>query len=146
MTSMTVPAMRTEDEQAIRALQDIHMRGILTKDPQLRASTWTEDGTVAPPQGGFFRGRAAMARHFETELPSINNNSNASMSDYRFRFLTDDVAFVDALLTLNNIIGPDGQLHSAVKVSLAFTAVRKNGKWLVQDERAHFLAAMPVET
>ena len=50
----------------------------------------------------------------------------------------DDVAFVDVDLTLNNVVGPDGQLHSAVHIAVAFTAVNRDRTWLVQDERAHF--------
>src|SRR5438874_3789140 len=33
---------------------------------------------------------------------------------------------------------PDGQLHSAVPIGVAFTAVNRDRTWLVQDERAHF--------
>jgi hypothetical protein len=53
------------------------------------------------------------------------------------------VAFVDTVLTLNNIIGPDGRLLDEVRVSLALTAVRRAEKWFIQDERAHFEPMAP---
>jgi len=53
------------------------------------------------------------------------------------------VAFVDAELTLNNIMGPDGKRLDEVRVSVALTAVRRAGKWLIQDERTHFEPMVP---
>jgi ketosteroid isomerase-like protein len=53
----------------IRALKNAFGKALLSADAKLRASLWTEDGSVVPPQGGYFRGRAEMAKHFETEGP-----------------------------------------------------------------------------
>lgn len=126
------------DEQAIRVLKDTFARALLSGDASLRASIWTENGTVVPPQGGLFRGRAEMAKHFQTEAQSLTRDSKATFSNYRFRFINRDVAFVDADLTLNNVHGPEGKVAPVVPISVTFTAVRKDGAWLIQDERAHF--------
>jgi uncharacterized protein (TIGR02246 family) len=128
-----------QDEVAIRGLKDLFAKGIMTKDPKLRASTWTQDGTLAPPTGGFFVGAAAIERDFEQESASITGSTTAQFSNYRFRFLTRDIAFVDADLTIRNVLGPDHRLLPALQVSVVFTAVRRDGNWLVQDERAHFV-------
>ncbi len=127
-----------QDEQAIRALHDVFAKGFLTKDTKLRASVWAEDGTLVPPQGGFFRGREAIAKHFATELGSVTDKSEMAFSNYRFRFVTGEAAFVDADITLNNVMGPDGRLHSGMRISVVFAAVRQAGKWSIQDERAFF--------
>lgn len=126
------------DESAIRALKDVFGKALLHGDAKLRASIWTEDGTVAPPQGGLFQGRAALERHFATESQSITADSKAAFSNYRFRFVNRDTAFVDVDLTLGNVFGPDGIVHAAVPIAIAFTAVRQSGAWLIQDERAFF--------
>ncbi len=66
-----------------------------------------------------------------------------TFSNYRFRFITQDAAFVDADITINNVSGPDGKLHEVLPVSVVFTAVRQGGKWFIQDERAHFKPMPP---
>lgn len=124
------------DKNAIRALKDTFRKALLSGDANLRASIWTEDGSVVPPQGGFFQGRAAMAKHFATEAPSITRDSNVTFTDYQFRFITRDVALVDANVILTNVLGPDGRLASMVPIAVTFTAIRQNGVWLIQDERA----------
>jgi uncharacterized protein (TIGR02246 family) len=133
-----------QDEQAIRALNDIFVKGLLNRDPKLRASVWIEDGTVVPPNAGFCRGRAAIEKHFESEVGSVTDSSKATFTNYRFRFITPDAAFVDTELTLNNVQGPDGRVHPVVPISIVFTAVWQHGAWFIQDERAHFLP-MPSE-
>lgn len=135
----------SQDEQAIRALNDVFVRGLLNRDPKLRASVWTEDGTVVPPNAGFCRGREAIEKHFETEVGSVTDSSKATFTNYRFRFITPDVAFLDAELILNNILGPDGRIHPVVPIGIVFTAVWQHGAWFIQDERAHFLP-MPSES
>jgi uncharacterized protein (TIGR02246 family) len=128
------------DERAIRALKDTFGKALLNRDAKLRASIWTEDGSVVPPQGGYFRGRGEMARHFETEGPSVTRDSGVTFTDYRFRFINRDTAFVDTALELSNVFGPDGKVHDLVPITVTFTAVRQGGRWLIQDERAHFRA------
>jgi len=128
------------DERAIRGLKDTFCKALLSGDARLRASVWTEDGTVVPPQGGLFQGRDVLARHFETERASITRDSTASFTDYRFRFINRDTALVDATLELRNVLGPDGKVAPRVPIAVTFTAVRKASAWLIQDERAHFSA------
>jgi uncharacterized protein (TIGR02246 family) len=130
-----------EDERAIHALKDVFADALLRRDARRRASIWTEDGTVVPPQGGFYRGRDAMEKHFATEAPSVGPQSTAAFSNYRLRFLDRDTAFVDADLTLGKVVGPDGKVHDVVPLAIAFTAVRRGGAWFIQDERAFFKPA-----
>ena len=130
-----------EDERAIRALKDVFAAALLSKDAKRRASIWTEDGTVVPPQGGFYHGRDALEKHFKTEAPSVTPQSTAAFSNYRMRFLARDTAFVDVDLTLGKVFGPDGKVHDVVPLAIAFTAVRRGAAWFIQDERAFFKPA-----
>jgi uncharacterized protein (TIGR02246 family) len=127
-----------QDEQAIRALKDVFARGFLTKNPRLRASIWVEDGTLVPPRGGFLRGRNSIEKLLETQIGSVTGDSKMTFSNYRFRFITPDVAFVDVDITLNNVLGSDGTFRAILPISSAFTAIRQEGAWFVQDERAYF--------
>jgi uncharacterized protein (TIGR02246 family) len=128
------------DEQAIRGLLKTFAEALLGRDAKRRASIWTVDGSVVPPQGGFYQGHEALAQHFETESASIRSDSKATFSNYRFRFINPDTAFVDADLTLNNVSGPDGQVAPVVRIAVASTAVREREGWRIQDQRAHFNA------
>jgi uncharacterized protein (TIGR02246 family) len=129
------------DEQAIRALKDVFVRALLTGDARLRASLWSEDGTVVPPQGGFFMGHEAITRHFATEAASLTTSSTATFGHYRMRFITSDIALVDTVLTLTDVAGADGSTKASVHVAIVFTAIKQHGAWHIQDERAHFTAA-----
>jgi uncharacterized protein (TIGR02246 family) len=141
--SVTAKTGGAQDEEQIRKLKEVFATGFVKKDAKLRASIWTEDGTVVPPQGGFFQGRDAMAKHFATEEASVTNSSRMSFSNYRFRFITPDAAFVDADITLNDVLGPDGKVHAVLPLGVVFTAIRQAGRWFVQDERAYFKPMPP---
>jgi hypothetical protein len=84
-----------------------------------------------------------MEKHFETQVGSVTADSEMTFSNYRFRFITPDVAFVDVDIILNNVLGPDGKIHAVLPIGSAFTAVRQAGAWFVQDERAHFKPMPP---
>lgn len=36
------------------------------------------------------------------------------------------------------VVGPDGSMQATVRVAIVFTAIRQDGDWRIQDERAHF--------
>jgi uncharacterized protein (TIGR02246 family) len=127
-----------EDEAAIRGLNDTFATGLVTKDPKKRASVWAEDGTLVPPNAGYVKGRAAIEKHFELEAPSVTENTKAEFSNYRFSFVTPDLAFVDAELTVRNVIGPDQKLHPAFFVKIVLLAERRGSNWWIRDERAFF--------
>ena len=136
--ALATKAQTAHDEQAIRTQRDLFAQGFVMKDPGLRASIWAENGTLVPPVGGLLCGRQEIERHFATQIAAVTPESQMTFSDYRFRFITPDVAFVDVDITLHNILGPDGQPHRALLIGSAFTAVRASGVWLVLDERAYF--------
>jgi hypothetical protein len=56
--------------------------------------------------------------------------------NFRFRFITADAAFVDAEITLNNVMGLDGKLHTVLPIKVVFTSVRRGEKRFIEDERA----------
>ena len=129
------------DERAIRELLDAFAAALLSGDSQRRAALWNEDGTLVPPQGGFFRGHESLAQHFATEAGSIGAASRASFSGHRFRFSTPDSAFVDAELTLANVAGAHGGVVATVHIAVASSMVRRQAGWRILDQRAYFKAS-----
>src|SRR5215467_6343669 len=96
------------DEASIRALGDGFAKAFVQKNPDLRASLFTQDGTFVTPQGDFLQGHAAMVKDFGSEAQAVNGSTQAAFSNYRVRFIKPDVAVADALLTVRNVNGPDG--------------------------------------
>ena len=136
-------AANAQDNAAVRALGDGFARAFVQKNAELRASQFAEDGTFVTPQGELLQGRAAMVKDFGTEAQAVNAGTQAAFSNYRIRFVKPDVAVADALLTLHNINGPDGQVIPTIPVNFFFVAVRHGNHWLIEDGRAHFAPAPP---
>jgi uncharacterized protein (TIGR02246 family) len=132
------------DEAAVRALGDTFAKAFVQKDAELRASLFAEDGTFVTPVGDFLQGRVAMVKDFGPEAQqAVNGTTQAAFSNYRVRFIKPDVAFVDALLTVRNVNGPDGTIIPVIPINFFYVAARHGDKWLIEDGRAHFAPAPP---
>jgi len=129
------------DEAAIRALGDTFAKAFIQKNAELRASLFAENGTFVTPVGDYMQGRVAMAKDFGLEAQAINSTTQAEFSNYRVRFIKPDVAFVDALLTVRNVNGPDGRIIPVIPINFFYVAARHGDKWLIEDGRAHFAPA-----
>jgi uncharacterized protein (TIGR02246 family) len=139
----TASAGGAQDEAAVRALGDTFAKAFIEKNPELRASLFAENGTFVTPVGDFLQGHVAMVKDFGSEAQAVNGSTQAAFSNYRVDFVKPDVAFVDALLTLHNVNGPDGTIIPVIPVNFYYVAVRHNGRWLIADGRAHFAPAPP---
>jgi uncharacterized protein (TIGR02246 family) len=135
-------AADARDQAAIRALGDGFAKDFLQKNAEARASLFDESGTFVTPQGHFLAGHAAMVNEFGPEAQqAVNGNTQASFSDYRIRFIKPDIAVVDALLTIHNVNGPDGQTIPVIPINFFYVAARHGNQWLIEDGRAHFAPA-----
>ena len=132
---------QTRDESAIRSLGDTFAKAFIQKNPELRASLFAENGTFVTPVGDYLQGRIAMVKDFGSEAQAVNDTTQAAFSNYRVRFIKPDVAFVDALLTLHNVNGPDGTIIPVIPINFFYVAARHGDKWLIEDGRAHFAPA-----
>jgi uncharacterized protein (TIGR02246 family) len=132
------------DEAAVRALGDNFAKAFLQRNAELRASLFAEDGSFVTPQGDYLQGRVAMVKDFGPEAQqAVNGSTQAAFSNYRIDFVKPDVAFVDALLTVRNVNGPDGTTIPVIPINFYYVAVRHGNQWLIQDGRAHFAPAPP---
>jgi uncharacterized protein (TIGR02246 family) len=134
-------AGEAQDEAAVRALGDTFAKAFIEKNPELRASLFVENGTFVTPVGDFLQGHIAMVKDFGSEAQAVNGSTQAAFSNYKVDFVKPDVAFVDALLTLHDVNGPDGSIIPVIPVNFYYVAVRHNGRWLIADGRAHFAPA-----
>ena len=135
-------ASQAQDEAAVRALGDSFARAFVQKNAEQRASLFAEDGTFVTPTGDFLQGHAAMVKDFGPEAQqAVNGSTQAAFSNYRVRFIKPDVAAVDAVLTVHNVNGPDGQIIPAIPINFFYVAARHGNQWLIEDGRAHFAPA-----
>jgi hypothetical protein len=96
------------------------------------------------PVGDYLQGRVAMVKDFGPEAQqAVNGATQAAFSNYRVRFIKPDVAFVDALLTVRNVNGPNGAVIPVIPINFLYVAVRHGDQWLIQDGRSHFAPAPP---
>ena len=136
-------ANEARNEAAVRALGDTFAKAFVQKSAELRASVFAENGTFVTPVGDFVQGRVAMVKDFGAEAQAVNSTTQAEFSNYRIRFIKPDVAFVDALLTVRNVNGPDGTIIPVIPINFFYVAARHGDKWLIEDGRAHFVSAPP---
>src|SRR5215467_12021488 len=134
-------AGQTRDEAAVRALGDTFAKAFIQKNPELRASLFAENGTFVTPVGDYLQGHVAMVKDFGSEAQAVNGGTQAAFSNYRVRFIKPDVAFVDAVLTIRNVNGPDGTIIPVIPVNFFYVAARHGDKWLIEDGRAQFAPA-----
>lgn len=139
--SSSASASGAQDEAAVRALGDNFAKAFVQKNPEQRASLFTENGTFVTPVGDFLQGHATMVKDFGNEAQAVTATTQAAFSNYRVRFIKPDVAVVDALLTLHNINGPDGAIIPVIPVNFFYVASRHGDQWLIEDGRAHFAPA-----
>ena len=134
-------ASEAQDEAAVRALGDNFVKAFIQKNPEGRASLFTENGTFVTPVGDFLQGHAVMVKDFGSEAQAVNGNTKGAFSNWRIRFIKPDVAVADALLTLRNVNGPDGTVIPVIPVNFFYVATRHGNQWLIEDGRAHFAPA-----
>src|SRR5215471_11107045 len=139
----TGSASAARNESAVRALGDTFAKAFVQKSAELRASLFAENGTFVTPVGDFLQGRVAMVKDFGSEAQAVSSTTQAEFSNYRIRFIKPDVAFVDALLTVRNVNGPDGTIIPMIPINFFYVAARHGDKWLIEDGRAHFASAPP---
>jgi len=139
--AVSASASQAQDEAAVRALGDNFAKAFVQKNPEQRASLFAENGTFVTPVGDFLQGHVTMVKDFGSEAQAVTNTTQAAFSNYKVRFIKPDIAVVDALLTLHNINGPDGQVIPVIPVNFFYVASRHGDKWLIEDGRAHFAPA-----
>ena len=137
-------AGEAQDEAAVRGLGDTFAKAFVQKNAELRASLFAENGSFVTPLGDYLQGRVAMVKDFGPEAQqAVNGSTQAAFSNYRVRFIKPNVAVVDALLTVQNVNGPDGTIIPVIPINFFYVAVRHGDRWLIEDGRAHFAPAPP---
>ena len=94
----------------------------------------TEDWEHINPLGGIDKGRANVLKTVREVHQSFLKGVTMTLEDFSLRFITPDVAIVDAIDKTSDFTTPDGKKHQNERHIKTYVLVKKNGKWLMTHD------------
>jgi uncharacterized protein (TIGR02246 family) len=113
-------------EDAIRELLDRQM-GWNAGDPEAYASVFTPDADYVTFLGSHYKGREAIAASYAPLFKKLLKGSRLETDIIQLRFLTPDVALIQANAAVTKTAGRRERPNTRVNTSIA---VRTEGGWL----------------
>ena len=139
--TLSLQAQSAADEQAIRTLMNEGLDAYYKGDINKMIACYAENAVVIDWMGNTTTGRDALRASTEKALQYEKPNAdNFKASVNNVRFLHPDVAVVQ--LDLNGVTTVDGKPQPWKGVN-AMVFVRKNGKWLIEQEQNTPVFQMP---
>jgi uncharacterized protein (TIGR02246 family) len=133
-----------QDEAAIRKLVDDEVTAWNAGDARAYAGRFSQDGSMTNIGGQVMYGHEEFEKVHARIFSTVYKGSRLKMSIGRLRFVTPEVAIVDANVELGNITGTlaipvsaDGVLHTRLLQVL----VKREGAWWI--EAYHNVAVRP---
>ena len=132
-----------KDEEAIKAVVNGFVDGWNKHDAKVLTGAFADDGSVINPGGRVARGKAEIEKLFtEEQAGPMLKDSTMAMTVSNTRMVKPDVAFIDIDADLAGMKSPDGKPMPG-KHHIAVVAVKKAGKWLLEDIRPYMFAWPP---
>ena len=130
----TVFAQSEEDKKAIKSViisfhNDFNDGGFKNAEKYT-----TEDWEHINPLGGVDKGRANVLKTVREVHQSFLKGVTMTLEDFSLRFITPDVAIVDAIDKTSDFTTPDGTKHQNERHIKTYVLVKKNGKWLLTHD------------
>jgi uncharacterized protein (TIGR02246 family) len=119
------PKANSDDEQAIRDLQQAASAAFAKGDAKAMAARYAPEGDRLGADGQMTKGRAALEKGY-ANLLAQNKGAALRISPDSLRFITSDVAITDGTVELTPApeSGPS-KMHATV------VYVKRDGKWLI---------------
>ncbi len=136
---------RQKDEAAIRALNEKFAAAWNKADGAAMAATYAEDGCLIDPFGVEARGRQAVQSLLTQTVTTFLKGSTTRVTIDYIRFLTPDMAFVDATQFINGAMSPEGEPLPESQLHLVLNVVKKDGQWWFLDARPYWFRTPPGE-
>lgn len=121
------------DEAAIRKTWQDYVAAWNKHDANALAAFMTEDADRRIPDGRISNGRAAVLDAIGNEFRSVYRNATLSSDQVDVRFLTPDVAILDAR---DELRGVNGAGESVQRTNHTSIFLKRDGKWLTVAIRA----------
>ena len=130
--SQTVtPPSREQDEKGIKQVLTAFVEAWNHHDAKAFSLVFAEDADFTNVRGMSAHGRAEVEKFHAPRFATKFKDSNQKIAEIRIRFITPDVAAVDARWEMTGAKGPDGQDIPLRKGLLNFIMSRSSGQWLI---------------
>ncbi len=131
------------EEEAIKSLFVKFSDGWNKQDGMAMAATYAEDASLIDPMGEEARGREAIANLLNKAVSVFLRESKSDHTVNHIRFLTPDVAFVDATQTVTGALSPDGKTMPDATLHVAVLLLKKDNNWWFVDARPYQFMTPP---
>ena len=130
--SQTVtPASREQVEKGIKQVLTAFVEAWNHHDAKAFSMVFAEDADFTNVRGMSAHGRAEVERFRAPRFATNFKDSHQKMTEIKIRFITPDVAAVDARWEMTGAKGQDGQDIPLRKGLLNFIMTRSSGQWLI---------------
>ena len=130
--SQTVtPPSREQDEKGIKQVLTAFVEAWNHHDAKAFSLVFAEDADFTNVRGMSAHGRAEVEKFHAPRFATKFKDSNQKITEIKIRFITPDVAAVDARWEMTGAKGPDGQDIPLRKGLLNFIMTRSSGQWLI---------------
>ena len=128
-------ASRSEDEAAIRQLYVNYDAAWNAADAHGLAQLWADDADHMEPDGRIIRGRAAVQQLFTDRFAADLKGTRSQQTIESVRFVTPDVAVVDASYEVTGMHPSDGTDLPAIHGRYVDIWLKHAGKWRIAADR-----------
>ena len=144
LSALTAPALLAAeaDEAAIRKIHADFTAAWNRHDPAALAAIWSADGDLVNPEGRSAKGRAEVQKNFAAEQAAIYKSSTFANTVTGIRFLTPDIAIVDASFEIQNATPPNAPPMTQKGLYKA-VMVKEGGTWRTASAMAMAPVAPP---
>ena len=94
----------------------------------------TSDWEHINPGGGIDKGRAKVLEVVRGVHQDFLKGVTMRLDDISIRFITPDVAIVDAIHSIDTYTAPDGKRHENERNIKTYIVTKKSGKWLLTHD------------
>jgi len=143
MNGAPVIDARLRDEAAIRALEAAYDAAWNADDVEALCALLMPDVVVIDPFGGVTEGREEVHRFFRLLFASAASGSTHVSRIAGIRFVTDDVALVDAEASIDGLRLPGNEAGDPIVHSFTDVVIRDRGVWRISQVRAYVFMSRP---
>jgi uncharacterized protein (TIGR02246 family) len=129
------PAARSGDAEAIRQLYARYDAAWNKGDFAGLAMVWADDADHVEPDGRAIKGRAAIAKELGQRLATDLKGTRSQQTITDIRFVTSDVAVVDATYEVSGAHDAQGQSLPALQGRYVDIWLKHAGKWHIVADR-----------
>ena len=131
LSQTAAPPKREQDEKGIKQMLTGFVEAWNRHDAKAFSMLFTEDADFTNVRGMSANGRTEIEKLHAPRFATNFKDSNQKITETTIRFLSPDIAAVDARWEMTGAKGPDGQEIPLRKGLLNLIMTRSSGQWLI---------------